>query len=205
MKRIGNDVCGDEMSVGWVERSEPHHRDFVTVLVGLAPLDPPYHSRVALNRRCIVTGAALFGLYFFGGGVAWSQDGPAAGVPVREVSISNLKPRRDVEGKIIDAHDGCLHKFGDRYYLYGTAYGKTDGFGKTNRYRCYSSPDLVSWKLEGNLLPQQTAGDLLPALRRLQRQNTEIRVVVQLVQEDVGRAVRRGHQRSSAGTVYGPE
>ena len=65
---------------------------------------------------------------------------------------------KDIEGKIVNAHDGCLHKFGDRYYLYGTAYGKTDGFGKTNRYRCYSSPNLVSWKLEGDLLPSQTEG-----------------------------------------------
>jgi hypothetical protein len=42
---------------------------------------------------------------------------------------------------VVDAHDGCLHMFGDRYYLYGTAYGTTDGFNKNNRYRCYSSAD----------------------------------------------------------------
>ena len=66
--------------------------------------------------------------------------------------IKNATPRRDAEGNVLDAHDGCLYKFGSRYYLFGTAYGKTDGFGKTNRYRCYSSPDLMSWKFEGELL-----------------------------------------------------
>jgi hypothetical protein len=72
--------------------------------------------------------------------------------------ISNVVPRRDIDGNILDAHDGCLQKFGGRYYLYGTAYGKTDGFGKANRYRCYSSPDLMSWKLEGNLLKDPPPG-----------------------------------------------
>jgi hypothetical protein len=65
--------------------------------------------------------------------------------PSSSVAISNVTPRRDADGNILDAHDGCLHKFGDRYFLYGTAYGKTDGFGKSNRYCCYSSADLVTW------------------------------------------------------------
>ena len=64
--------------------------------------------------------------------------------------INNAAPRRDADGNVLDAHDGCLCKFGGRHYLFGTAYGKADGFGKTNRYRCYSSPDLVRWTLEGD-------------------------------------------------------
>jgi len=72
--------------------------------------------------------------------------------------INNVAPRRDTEGNILDIHDGCLHKFGDRYYLYGTAYGKTDGFGKANFYQCASSPDLVRWKLEGKLLKDPLEG-----------------------------------------------
>ena len=76
----------------------------------------------------------------------------------REVTISNIKPRRDVEGKIVDAHDGCLQKFGDRYFLYGTNYGKSDYVGKNNCYRCYSSPDLVTWKPEGELIPEHPDG-----------------------------------------------
>jgi hypothetical protein len=110
---------------------------------------------VRLVCGVLVFWAVLAGLCLLTG-VARGQ-GSAPG-PRGEVTISNLQPRRDVEGRIVDAHDGCLHKFGDRYYLYGTAYGKTDGFAKTNRYRCYSSPDLVTWKLEGNLLPRQSEG-----------------------------------------------
>ncbi|MGA2067231.1 MAG: hypothetical protein ABSG86_19825 [Thermoguttaceae bacterium] len=72
--------------------------------------------------------------------------------------ISNVAPRRDAGGKILDAHDGCLHKFGNRFYLYGTAYGTTDGFGKSNRYCCYSSADLVTWKPEGELLHKPPEG-----------------------------------------------
>jgi hypothetical protein len=67
-------------------------------------------------------------------------------------SISNFFPRRDVDGNIVDAHDGCLMYFNGSYYLYGTRYGTTDGFGNTNRYVCYSSPDLVTWTLRGECL-----------------------------------------------------
>ncbi len=72
--------------------------------------------------------------------------------------ISNRQPRRTADGQIVDAHDGSLQKFGDRYYLYGTAYGTTDGFNKNNRYRCYSSADLVTWELEGELLQNPPDG-----------------------------------------------
>ena len=68
------------------------------------------------------------------------------------VTINNLEPRRDVAGEIIDAHDGCLQFFAGRYYLYGTAYGKTAGFSINNRFRVYSSPDLTHWTFEGELL-----------------------------------------------------
>jgi beta-xylosidase len=69
----------------------------------------------------------------------------------KTVTINNVEPRRDVAGEIIDAHDGCLQFFNGRYYLYGTAYGKTDGF-TNNDFRVYSSPDLEHWTFEGTLL-----------------------------------------------------
>lgn len=53
----------------------------------------------------------------------------------RAVKISNTEPRRDVDGQVIDAHDGCLLFQNGRYYLYGTAYGKSAGFGINNRFR----------------------------------------------------------------------
>lgn len=85
-------------------------------------------------------------------------DATAPAPPAPRTKISNQLPRLDAAGKIVDAHDGCLHKFGDRYYLYGTAYGNTDGFNMNNRYRCYSSADLVTWKFEGELLKDPPDG-----------------------------------------------
>jgi hypothetical protein len=76
----------------------------------------------------------------------------------RTVTINNLKPRRDVAGEIIDAHDGCLQFFQGRFYLYGTAYGNSDGYSLTNRYRVYSSPDMAQWTFEGELLKGQPSG-----------------------------------------------
>ncbi len=58
----------------------------------------------------------------------------------------------------MDAHDGCLLFFNGRYYLYGTAYGNSDGYGATNRYQVYSSPDLEHWKRENELLKNPPVG-----------------------------------------------
>jgi len=75
-----------------------------------------------------------------------------------KVTINNLEPRRDVTGQIIDAHDGCLQFFDGRFYLYGTAYGNSDGYSVTNCYRVYSSPDLEHWTFKGELLRERPAG-----------------------------------------------
>jgi beta-xylosidase len=104
-----------------------------------------------LDRRQFLVGmgaAATCGLVLTSGGLAAERSGKTG----NRATISNVQPRRDVKGNIIDAHDGCLERFGDRFYLYGTAYGKTDGFGTTNRYVVYSSPDLVQWTLHGGLV-----------------------------------------------------
>lgn len=74
------------------------------------------------------------------------------------VTIDNTRPRRDVTGAIIDAHDGCLQMFGPRFYLYGTAYGTNDGYNTNNRFRVYSSPDLEQWTLAGELFKEQPRG-----------------------------------------------
>ena len=76
----------------------------------------------------------------------------------RKITINNVEPRRDVTGEIVDAHDGCLQLFNQRYYLYGTAYAKSAGFGINNRFRVYSSPDLERWTFEGELLKETTDG-----------------------------------------------
>jgi hypothetical protein len=74
------------------------------------------------------------------------------------ITISNSIPRLDEEGQIVDAHDGRVIQFGDRYYWYGTAYANTNGFVPSNHYRCYSSDDLTNWTYEGRLLPDQPEG-----------------------------------------------
>jgi len=67
-------------------------------------------------------------------------------------AIQNTRPRIDVDGNVIDCHDGCLRRFGGRFYWFGTRYGHTDGFTPANVYTCYSSSDLMSWHQHGSLL-----------------------------------------------------
>lgn len=76
----------------------------------------------------------------------------------RRITIQNIQPRRDIHGRIIDCHDGCLRFFRGRFYLYGTRYGATDGFTSANTYVCYSSEDLVRWTPHGPLLQDAPAG-----------------------------------------------
>lgn len=76
----------------------------------------------------------------------------------QNIRIENLQPRRDANGEILDAHDGCLKYFDRRYYLYGTAYGKSAGYSINNRFRVYSSRNLKDWKFDGELLESPPVG-----------------------------------------------
>lgn len=67
------------------------------------------------------------------------------------VTINNAVPRIDINGDTLDAHDGCLKLFGQTYYLYGTSYNNQNGFTYSNRFVCYSSPDLVTWTPHGSI------------------------------------------------------
>ena len=80
------------------------------------------------------------------------------GFAQQTVTINNLKPRVDMEGNPIDAHDGRVIKFGSKFYWYGTAYEDASGFSRSNYFQCYSSDDLMSWKKEGKLLENQPSG-----------------------------------------------
>lgn len=82
-------------------------------------------------------------------GKVWSQ---------QTLTISNAEPRLDQDGNIVDAHDGRIIKFKDRFYWYGTSYGNTNGFTTANHYVCYSSDDMMHWKKEGKLLVDQPLG-----------------------------------------------
>ena len=74
------------------------------------------------------------------------------------LEVSNVAPRLTVAGDTVDAHDGRIIRFGDRFYWYGTSYGTTNGFTTANHYVVYSSPDLKDWTYENRLLPNQPEG-----------------------------------------------
>jgi len=76
----------------------------------------------------------------------------------KSVIVSNLRPRTDTEGQIVDAHDGCINQMDGVFYWYGTSYGNTSGFQKSNFYQCYSSTDLTNWKKENALLKNAPTG-----------------------------------------------
>lgn len=78
---------------------------------------------------------------------------------VETVTISNVEPRRDINGQIIDAHSGCLQVFNGRFYLYGRSFGTNQNGTATNlSFTVYSSPDLQQWTYEGKLLKDPPAG-----------------------------------------------
>jgi hypothetical protein len=87
-------------------------------------------------------------------------------VSSKEVVISNVLPRLDTNGLYVDAHDGCLVKFNNTYFMYGTVYGHChqstticDGVCGylNNTFALYTSSDLVTWTLiSNNTVPEVT-------------------------------------------------
>jgi hypothetical protein len=73
------------------------------------------------------------------------------GPQAAQVTIHNSMSMVDINGDTLDAHDGCLKRFGQTYYLYGTTYNNQNGFTYANRFSCYSSPDLVTWTPHGDI------------------------------------------------------
>lgn len=75
------------------------------------------------------------------------------------VTINNMRPRRDVNGNVIDAHGGCLQFFHGRFYLYGNSPGTNHVDTYFNcPFSVYSSPDLEHWTPEGDLLHNAPKG-----------------------------------------------
>ena len=88
------------------------------------------------------------------------------------VTVSNILPRLDIGGAIIDAHDGNVifdAAYG-RYLYYAAGYGDCEeprglngcadwcdgcgcGFFYNHSVNLYSSSDLVSWTGHGNVMP----------------------------------------------------
>jgi len=97
-----------------------------------------------------------FAVFLIAALALWSCS-PARAAGARHAIISNVEPRRDTQGEIVDAHDGCLEYFEGRFYLYGVRFGKGNGFGNSNRYVCYSSRDLKVWTPHGEMVKELDA------------------------------------------------
>lgn len=84
------------------------------------------------------------------------------------VLLSNVAPRRDTAGNIIDAHDGNVLFIGGQYHYYAAGYGLClernsttgceggfvgCGFYNNHSVTLYTSADLTTWTFRGNVLP----------------------------------------------------
>jgi hypothetical protein len=90
---------------------------------------------------------------------------------VRAIEISNVVPRVDQHGNIVDAHEGNIFFFENAYWYFGVAYPPCTGACAAcnaseacctfdnNTLTLLSSPDLSHWTLVStNLLPDSVAG-----------------------------------------------
>lgn len=107
---------------------------------------------------CFLALAAM--LTLSGWAMARQQGDARRPVTVRLENGAPGTARHDDEGHPIDAHDGQIQRFGDRYYLFGTRYGC--GFRWNDKkspfcgFAAYSSTDLMHWHAEGSLFDAST-------------------------------------------------
>ena len=82
-----------------------------------------------------------------------------------QITISNVIPRRDTSGAILDAHDSKLNLYNGLYYWHAASYGNCTepkgpsgcnpasvgacGFQVDHNVTLYTSPDLVTWTNQG--------------------------------------------------------
>ncbi|CAF1321904.1 unnamed protein product [Adineta steineri] len=92
-------------------------------------------------------------------------------VSATSVTISNILPRLDIEGKPMDIHDGNIIQYekGGLYYYYGAGYGECHppldfgcagfyllgdcGFRENHTIYLYTSPDLHQWTFVRDIFP----------------------------------------------------
>jgi len=75
-------------------------------------------------------------------------------------AIDSGSPWLDDQGNVINAHGAGIIKDNGKYYLFGERHSDTSN--AFTAFSCYSSVDLLSWKLEGQVLPMQPNGILGP-------------------------------------------
>jgi len=69
---------------------------------------------------------------------------------------------KDTAGQPVNAHGGGIIRVGDTFYLHGELFLSTTTDNLFHGFAMYSSADLATWKNEGVILPQQSAGELGP-------------------------------------------
>ncbi|MCF1592350.1 family 43 glycosylhydrolase [Streptomyces muensis] len=74
--------------------------------------------------------------------------------------VTSGVPWFDDRGQTVNAHGACLLQHDGRYYLFGEY--KTDDLNRFAGFSCYSSADLVNWRFEKLVLPQQPDGLMGP-------------------------------------------
>lgn len=126
----------------------------------------------ALRSSAIVAGlGGILMLVAVQSAVAEPVEGPTAPAADRPAVVDShivnfdarggqvIKP--DVDGNDVDAHDGEIARFGQRYWLYGTSYDCGYGLLQSGTrfcgFKAYSSSDLVHWVDEGQLFDSSTA------------------------------------------------
>ena len=127
-------------------------------------------SRIVMTRRATSRHSLLVMLLLARHGQVQSAAGAATAVEGMAV-ISNVEPRRDSDGNILNAHDGALYSFSPgQYLLIGTSYAECESFTncsshigdcgwQDNNFSAYSSSDLQTWKLESsNMVPDRPRG-----------------------------------------------
>jgi hypothetical protein len=90
-----------------------------------------------------------------------AAESPQAVTTVVNGDAAGSTIRFATHGDAVDAHDGEIRRFGNRYYLYGTRYGCGYEWQRPGAPFCgfasYSSTDLVHWRDEGLLFDASTA------------------------------------------------
>lgn len=105
-------------------------------------------------------------------------------IHARSVTISNILPRRDVNGQIMDIHDGNTLYLDGTYYYYGASYGLCHefdgdngcanttvgacGFQLNHNVSLFTSQDLVTWKPAEQPVFQFAAEFPIPVQRQQQ-------------------------------------
>ncbi|MBN1608196.1 MAG: family 43 glycosylhydrolase [Polyangiaceae bacterium] len=100
------------------------------------------------------------------GGTASGGAGGTTG-PDQIVTIRNGGFWQDTTGKRIEAHGGGFILVGDTWYWVGE--DKSHNAGEFKGVDCYASKDLVTWELRNAIITRDTATDLQPSDRIIER------------------------------------